>query len=212
MTVTISSLVSSTAANLEDSGFARWTQTELVEYCNRAIEDVCRLKPDAYTVRSTIQLTSGPIQTLPTGGHRLIRATRNMGENGAVPGDAIRHVNLDAKTDFDLAWYADANATQVDDVMYDEANPLEFYVSPPALVYIEIIYAAIPTSVTISDNLPLLDIYRTPILYFMQAFALQSNRSDADFARANAYLGLAFSSLGLQMQNEKLLRLPDRSS
>lgn len=207
MTITITSMVTRAAAEVEDSAFGRWSQNNWVDYFNSAIKEIIRLKPDAYTVRANVLLASGVIQTLPAGWHRLIRPTRNMGETGTTVGNVIRYVQMDSQDGFNEAWFAQSNGTSVDDLFYDERHPLEFFVSPPCPnYYIELIGAAIPSLVTIGSNFPLLDIYETPAIYFAKGFAHQANRADVDFARGQAFMDLAFSSLGLQTGSEAKIK------
>ena len=204
MTITITSMVTRAAVEVEDSAYGRWTQLNWVDYFNSAIKEICRLKFDAYTKRANVVLASGVIQALPSDGHRLIRPTRNMGADGVTVGNAVRFVELDPQNSFSETWYSQTNGTSVDDVFYDSRHPLEFFVSPPASTYyLEIIYAAIPAVVVIGSNFPLIDIYETPAIYFAKGFAHQANRADVDFNRANAFMELAFSSLGLQKGSEK---------
>lgn len=207
MTITIQSMVTRAAKELEDSGYGRTLESDWVNYFNSAIKQICTLKSDAYTVRGNVQLVSGVIQSLPTGGTRLIRPTRNMGIAGNVAGNSVRFVVLDAQNSFNESWYSQTNSDAVEDVFYDERHPLEFFVSPPAPnYYLEIIYAATPAVVTISSNFPLIDIYETPAIYFAKGFAHQANRADVDFNRGNAFMDLGFSSLGLQKGSEMELK------
>lgn len=199
MTITILEVVDAAANELEDPDYERFSYADWVKYCNRAIEDVCRFKPDAYTTRVNVQLEPGTVQSLPSNAMQLIRPTRNMGEAGTIAGRGIRMMALDAQNGFNPDWHSDAVGTEVDDVFYDPTHPLEFWVSPAVPYnYIELICAAIPTAVTISSNLPVRDIYRNPVLYFMLGHALHGNRADTDFARGQAYLDLAYSALGIQ--------------
>jgi len=204
MTIAITDMVDRAARELEDSAFGRWSQSNWVDYINSAIKEVCRLKPDAYTVRENVQLANGNIQSLPTDAYRLIRPTRNMGLDGIEAGNVVHFVKLDPQNSFDDTWYTQEDGTAVDDVLYDEQHPLEFWVSPPApSYYIEIICSKIPSVVTISSNLPLIDFYETPVIYFAKGFAHQANRNDVDFSRSQAYMDLGFSSLGIQKSNER---------
>lgn len=204
MAILISSLVTRASGELEDANFDRWSQDDWINYFNSAIKEICRLKMDAYTVRSVVQLASGTIQSLPEGAYSLIRPTRNMGVDGNTVGSGVRYVMLDSQNSFDESWYTQTDETEVTDVFYDIRHPREFFISPPASgYYLEIIYATTPDAVTILSNFPLLDIYETPAIHFAKAFAHMANRSDVDFGRAQAYLDLGYSSLGIQKGNER---------
>lgn len=200
---TIQSLVDAVETNLEDESNDRWSEPDHVGYCNRAIEAVCRWKFNAYTVRENIQLAAGAVQSLPAKRTMLVRAVRNMGATGNASGSAIRTVNLDSLNDFDADWHNADNGTSVDDVLYDKDHPLEFWVYPPAAnYYIEVITAGIPAEVVIGGTLPILDIYRTPVIYLMTGYAHQANRADADFEKGKAYIQMAMTELGIQTQGE----------
>lgn len=204
MTITIQSLVDNAAGEVEDFDMERWSYVDWVKYANLAFADVCRFKPDAYTVRGNVKLVAGSVQSLPADGSQLIMPMRNMGANGILPGGGIRFVSLESSTDFDVDWHTADDSTSVDDIMYDPTNPLEFWVSPPAPnYYVELIYSALPTAVTLSDNMPVRDIYESSVKYFMLSHALHSNRADADFTRGQAYYSLALSTLGVQLTGEQ---------
>jgi hypothetical protein len=198
-TYSIQSIVDSVETILEDESNERWSEDQLVEYCNRGMEKICTIRPDAYTVRENVTLVAGTAQTLPVRRHRLIRPIRNMGASGTKPGTAIRFVSFDMLNDFAPDWHTVDNAKAVDDVLYDANHPLEFWVSPPATGFlIELLMAAIPDVVEINDRLPILDIYRTPLIYLMCGYAHQANRNDVDMAKGREYIGMAMMELGAQ--------------
>jgi hypothetical protein len=200
----IQSIIDEVEATLEDEENERYTPDNMLAYYNRAIEAVCRIKPDAYTVRENVTLVSGTVQSLPARRHRLIRPVRNMGGTGDNPGPSIRLVEFDSLNDFNPGWHTEDNSTSVDDVLYDESHPLEFWVSPPAPGnQIELIMAALPDAAEEADGtISILDIYRTPLIYFMVGYAHQSNRSDVDLNRGKEFIGMAMAELGVQMQGE----------
>lgn len=201
--ITIQALVTETAGDLEDPSHDRWAEVDLVNDCNRAIETVCRWKPDAYSVRENIQLATGAVQSLPARRHQLIMPIRNRGATGNVEGNAIQFTAFDTLNGFDTSWLNAENGTSVDDVLYNPRHPEEFWVYPPASgYYIEVLMYGIPDTVTISDTLPLQDIYRTPLVYLMTAYSLQNNRADANFAKAKEYIQMAMVELGVQDKAE----------
>ena len=200
----IQSIVDSVEAILEDESNERWTPDDFVTYCNRGMEKICAIKPDAYTVRENVTLVAGTVQSIPERRHRLIRPIRNMGAAGNKPGSAIRYVTFDMLNDFSPDWHSADNADEVDDVLYDSNHPLEFWVSPPAYgKKIELLMAAIPDAVTIDGTLPILDIYRTPLIYLMCGYAHQANRNDVDINKSKEFIGMAMMELGVQVQGEQ---------
>ena len=197
--ITILSLVEESAKKLEDEDYDRYTPTDLVTFCNMALETVCRIKPNAYSVRENVQLVSGSVQSLPSRRHALIRPVRNMGSTGSAPGAGIRLVDLDTLNDFDIDWHTTDDATAVSDIAYDPMHPLEFWVYPPATnYYVELITAAIPDAVDIDGVLPIPDIYRLPVIELITGYALQANRADASFSRGAGYIQSAMINLGVQ--------------
>ncbi|KKL79463.1 hypothetical protein LCGC14_2014610, partial [marine sediment metagenome] len=82
---------------------------------------------------------------------RLLTVIRNMGSDGATPGDAIDLVERGVKDALDRGWHKADKSKVVDEYVFDDRAPVDFYVSPPTDdttdVYIELSQAIVPATV-----------------------------------------------------------------
>ena len=94
-TLTGANLISRVQDTLQDTTGVRWIEAELLRYINDAQREVVNLKPDATATTANMALVVGTKQSLPTGGLRLIKVTRNMSDasGGASGKRAIRIVD-----------------------------------------------------------------------------------------------------------------------
>ena len=128
MSVTAQSVIQRVVITLQDPTSIRWTVDELVRYFNDGMREIGIYRPDALEITaSAIALVAGANQQLPAGGLKLISIPCNG--NG---GQAIRIVSreiLDAQIP---SWRSLPSSTVVKHYMYDERDPKNFYVYPPA--------------------------------------------------------------------------------
>lgn len=226
MAVTVQSVIDRVQTVLQDTTGVRWPVVdELVLWINDAQREIALLKPDASAVNSTIQLTSGTKQSIPTAGNRLLKAVRNMSSaSGSATGKrAVRLVGrdvLDAQTPdwHDPTVTGDAAHTNVvKHYLYDEANPRNFYVYPGVQgnAYLEIIYSANPAIVAQNGNLSIPDIFANAVLNYVLYMAYMK---DAEFAgnnqRASTHYQLFTASVSGKgqvdaMTNPNMERRPD---
>ena len=82
---------------LQDNTSVRWPEAELIRFINDAQREIVNYRPESSATTSNVQLVTGTKQTLPSGGLRLIKVTRNMSDasGGATGKRAIRLVNVD---------------------------------------------------------------------------------------------------------------------
>lgn len=177
MAVSVQSVIDRVQAVLQDTTGVRWPVTdELVLWVNDAQREIAVLKPDASAVNATITLVDGTKQEIPSAGNRLLRVVRNM--SAATNGDGRRSIRivdreiLDAQTP---SWHDPtvtgdaAHGTVVKHYVYDESNPRNFYVYPgvDGDAYIEIVYSANPSTVALSDNLSIPDLYANAVMNYV---------------------------------------------
>lgn len=141
---------------LFDTAGARWPTAELRRWLNDGQRIIALAKPDATATTQARQLSAGCKQSCPAGTIRLLDVVRNLGSNGTTPGKGIRVCERETLNAYNPAWSTDATSTTVQNFMYDERNPLEFYVYPPVpaspAVYVEIITTALPTDTTTGSS------------------------------------------------------------
>ena len=191
MAVTVQSVVDRVQTVLQDTTGVRWKVTEeLVLWVNDAQREVALLKPDASATNATVTLTAGTKQDIPSGGNRLLRVVRNMSAGSGGTGKrSVRIVSreiLDAQTPdwHDPTVSGDAaHTTIIKHYVYDEANPRNFYVYPGAgdssSSHIEIVYSANPSTVALSGDLSIPDIFANAVLNYVLYMAYMK---DAEFA------------------------------
>jgi hypothetical protein len=192
MAVSVQSVIDRVQTTLQDTTGVRWpVVNELVLWINDAQREIALLKPDASARNTTITLTTGTKQEIPSDGNRLLRAVRNMSAASSGVGKrSVRLVQrevLDAQTPdwHDPTVTGDAAHTNiVKHYVYDEQNPRNFYVYPgiEGDAYLEIIYSANPSTVAQGDNLDIPDIYANAVMNYVLYMAYMK---DADYAGNN---------------------------
>jgi len=206
MSVTVQSVIDRVQSVLQDTTGVRWPVTgELVLWVNDAQREVALLKPDASAVNTTVTLTTGTKQEIPSAGNRLLKVVRNMSAaSGGTGARAVRLVDLAVLDSQSPSWHdptvtGDAAHTNiVKHYAYEESNPRNFYVYPGVSgnSYIELIYSANPATVTLSDNLSIPDIFANAIMNYVLYMAYIK---DAEFAgnqqRASSHFQLFTASV-----------------
>lgn len=213
----VSDIISRVHVLLNDQEGTRWTDSELVSWINDAQKLVAMARPDASVSSSTVTLVSGTRQQIPSGGFRLLDVIRNLGTDGATPGRAIRYVDRDVLDTQNPNWHADAASSTIKHFIYDNRNPMVFYVYPPATAgtKIEAMYSVSPTEIvydgtnsttvaaSLATALSISDIYLEAVVNYVLHRAYSK---DAEFAQnaqlAAGYLQTVYSMLGIKTQKD----------
>ena len=152
--------------------FTRWTQRELVLWLNDGQKAIAKYMPSSSARVDAIRLVAGTKQSIEKitaayvkpgdgsdasdvyGGY-LQSVIRNMGTDGATPGNAIRLVDREVLDVNNPGWHS-VTSTSVAQYMFDPRNPKIFYISPgvPAgtPMWIEASYLANPVEVSASGS------------------------------------------------------------
>jgi len=207
---------------LNDIDATRWVDTELIKWINDAQKLVAMVRPDASVATYVISLIAGTKQRIPDGsvggvgsGFRLLDVIRNVttvtGSTTAnqvvtVAGRSIRIVDREVLDTQDPAWHSGVSSSEIKHYIYDNRNPVVFYVYPPATVgtKIELMYSVAPTdAVDTASTLSVSDIYQDVILNYV---LFRSYSKDAEYASnatlANGYLSVVNSMLGIKTQKD----------
>lgn len=207
-----SDIITPAARTLFDKTNVRWEADELLDYVNDGQLATVLLRPDANSINEVVQLKGGTLQSIPAGGIRLLRVTRNMGADGNTPGRAIRECSRDVLDNSVPDWHYANAALAVQHYIFDNADPKRFYVYPcvqgtegaPANCEIEIIYSAAPARAqTADDVLTLGDQYQPALIDYVlyRAFTKDTNFA-GNIQRANAHLQAFSAALGANMKIE----------
>lgn len=208
-TLTGANLISRIQDILQDTTSIRWPEAELLRYINDAQREVCNLRPESTATTANTALVVGTKQSLPSGGLRLIRVTRNMSSaaGNATGGRAVRLVDVDILNTQEPNWHDPtvsgdaAHTTTVKHYIFDEDNPRSFYVYPGASstsTFLEIVYSAAPTDLAnTSATLHVDDIFANAVIDYV---LFRCYLKDAEYAgnqqRAGTHFQLFSSSLG----------------
>ena len=208
-TLTGANLISRIQDILQDTTSIRWPEAELLRYINDAQREVCNLRPESTATTANMALVVGTKQSLPTGGLRLIKVTRNMSSAaGSATGKrAVRLVDADILNTQEPNWHDPtvsgdaAHTTTVKHYIFDEDDPRSFYVYPGASstsTFLEIVYSAAPTDLTAaSSTISVDDIFANAIIDYV---LFRCYLKDAEYAgnqqRAGTHFQLFSSSLG----------------
>ena len=177
---------------LQDTTSVRWPEAELLRYINDAQREIVNYRPESSATTANIQLVAGTKQSLPSGGLRLIKVTRNMSDTsgGATGKRAIRIVNVDLLNTQEPDWNDPtvsgdaAHGTTVKHYIFDEDDPKNFYVYPGVSgnAYVEIVYSDSPTDLgNTSAVISVDDIYANAIMDYVLFRAYQKDSEYAGF-------------------------------
>jgi hypothetical protein len=206
-TLTGANLIDRIQDTLQDTTSVRWPEAELLRYINDAQREIVNFKPEASATHANVTLVAGTEQSLPSGGLRLIKVTRNMSgaASDATGKRAIRIVDVDILDSQEPDWHDPtvtgdaAHGTTVKHYAFDPDDPKKYYVYPgvSGSVYIEIVYSGSPTDLSAtSDTISIDDIYGNAIIDFV---LYKAYLKDAEYAgnqqRAGTHYQLFTSSI-----------------
>lgn len=227
-TILAKDILDRAATMLGDPTHVVYPWTDKLKWLNDAQREIVLVCPDASTKNEPVQLTAGATkQTIPAAGIKFLKLIRNMGADGAAPGDIIDSV-AEAEMNQRRGWHTATPATSIMHYIEIPNDNRNYYVYPPVHastdVYVEILYSCAPADVVISGLeltdlasstavISLDDIYANAILYFVLArsFGSKLNKGKEDLARAADFESLFNKSLGLKQKGMSLSELKERT-
>lgn len=203
MATTVQSVIDRVQSVLQDTTGVRWPVTgELVLWVNDAQQAIVLLKPDASATSATVTLAEGTRQAIPADGHRLLNVVRNMSAaSGGTGRRAIRLVKQEALDTSAPRWHdpsvtgTAAHGSEIKHFVYDDNDPKVFYVYPGVAEnvdsFVEVVYSAVPATVSISDNLSVGDIYSNAVMNYVLYMAyMKDSEYAANASRAGSHYQL----------------------
>jgi hypothetical protein len=184
-------LVVTAAGALNDPRGEYWDLSELLDYYNLGLKEMVKYVPDQFKVVSDVALVAGSKQTLPERGVRLVQPLYS----GSQP---VRRVSMTALDAVDPGWRVAAAGTPRE-VAYDAANPLVYWVSPPASAGapLTIEYAREPDDQEMDDVAPVSSVYEAALVDYIMSRAYAK---DAEYAgqggRAAAHYASFLGAVG----------------
>jgi len=184
-----------------------YTRAEGLHYVNDAQRTVTMLRPDAKSGVETVKLVASQTkQTIPSTARRLMGITRNMGADGATPGNAVRGpVPQEDLDSFDPDWHQTA-ATVIQEYVYDERVPDIYYVYPGAhamtQVWAELKLALFPVDLDDeTDVIDLDEIYAPAMLeWVLYRYWSRDEEDNPNWARAARHFKNTFDLLQVKLR------------
>lgn len=205
-------LINKCSVTLKDPEFVRWTKDELLSYLDEAQREIART-PGANVKTVMHSLVEGTKQAMPDDAYAMLTITRNWSEcdNPTLPVRITTRALLDS---FNPFWHMDPCTAVVENYVYDDRTPREFFVYPPNDGYgtVELMYCAIPEKLTsITDSLELREEFEVPLMMYTlyRAYTKDSDYS-AGLQLASSFYTSYMSSLQAVMQ-QKGMATPNAS-
>lgn len=211
-TILASEIIAEAAEILHDESNVRHKATTMLRWLNAGQRDLVIMKPAANTKNIVVPLSAGTKQSLPVGGLLLLDMTRNMGANGSTPGRVPRFIERALIDRENRNWHRDAPNAEVLHYVYDDKDPLNYYVYPaqPATGrgQVELIYSAAPAKILLSTQaIGLDDIYANALVVYLLSRAYEKTPNGMDKS-ASYFTRFATIILGKDAVDDKVKASP----
>lgn len=179
----------------------RYSDTMLLGYVNQVLKRTVVLRPDLFGEVGEITVTADtPIQSLPTGAHRLIDLFQ------VKNGDALVETDRETMSRNHPGWMSEASGTPVN-FMRHPRNPTQFFLYPKPANGTVLIgeYAKTPDDVLISD-----DILQPPNSFFgalvdgVMFLTTSIDDEHINSGRTKVFLDSYTQQLGVSLENRAL--------
>lgn len=191
----------------------RWSDEELIDYINAGTRAIIGLVPEAYTIETVVTISNSIArQSLPSGGIKFIRVSRNYADDGTTPQGTITYCEKDVLDRLDPDWEYDTSikadgASFFEHFCHDEKEKDVYYLYPPqnaADKKVAVVHTAIPTAMTdLSQTWPLADEYLNGEIMYVtfRALTKEAQQTLPSAYRQELYNNF-LGALGLQRQSE----------
>lgn len=200
-----SEIISRAQIVLNDNGGTRWTDAELLKWISDGQRVIALVRPDSCSVNTAVTLAAGTKQTIPTDGLRLLDIVRNLTSAGA-PDRSVRMVDRETLDAQDYNWHVRPATGKVTNFVYDNRDPVHYYVYPQATssMKLEILYSKTPAELTATtDALGIPEIYAEPLFNYV---LFRAYSKDAEYAAnaglAQGYLQVCTTLLGIKTSKD----------
>lgn len=191
---------------LNDVAKVVWSDADLLSYLNDATLAIVGVRPDANSVIANVALTAGSLQTIPSGGRRLLDVMRNVTGGGSI--QRTERALIDT---LNPDWHS-IESTTIRAYVYDDRTPKYFWVFPAVTSgqtpSVEMIYSAHPTVITdvATDDFPLDDSYAPAAVEWILYRAWSSDdESSPNYQRAQAKYQSFLNLLGTKTQTDTMM-------
>lgn len=215
------SLLKTAGDQLLDAKYTRWTLTELAGHLNDGLREITVQKPTATAQNIVVSLQRGTLQKLPDNYQQFLRAVRNVtvGDDDLRIGGPIITTAQRAILDAQNPYWHDEHAVParqfVRHFIFDETDPMTFYVYPPndGTGTIEAVVSKIPDKVEATGNpeelasydvvVDIKETYANALLdYVLYRAHAKDSQNAGNAQRAALHYQQFANSLGIRMTNE----------
>lgn len=211
---------------LNDEDHVRWPLPEMADWINEGVRAIVLAKPSASSGSIIVDLVEGTLQKVPSTGsptplmlQRIVRNVRGNAENPRIGGRIVTSVARDVLDAQDPYWH-DKQRTpfrkEVRHSVYDEANPLEFYVYPgnDGSGFVEAIVSTLPQKLTPAvgqdentlaawpGSVGLPEPYSVPLLEYVLHRCQAKDDTGGNAGRALAHYQAFASAIGIKINVE----------
>ncbi len=160
MSFTVSEVVVDVRELIQDSSLPyRYDDAFIVRKVNQIVRRAAILRPDLFTEITTISCVAGSMQSPPSDSIRIMDVLTN------TAGVAVKEVNQEVLDLMFPSWESLTPGPATNWMRYPR-SPNRFYVYPAATVgdSLEIVYAKCPATLSLSDVVPIQDVYMPVIV------------------------------------------------
>ena len=165
---------------LKDTVSTRYrnTDAELLGWVNDALGAAVQARPDLFNALSTHTCTAGSEQSVS-----FSRCVQVQEVTRIVGGNAVLQTDRNALDAFRPGWYLDSEAAAVNWMDHPE-SPVKFYLYPPAPAgqQVQVRFVQAPSSLSLTDTVPISDNYQTALVNFVVGMA---ESKDDEFINSN---------------------------
>jgi hypothetical protein len=192
-----------------DEGGIQWRDSELIDWFNEGCSETARIRPEAHSKTETLPMVAGALQSIPTGGTKLLEAVCNMPND--AEGRVVLRVDRSKLDAENRNWMADPKTDTVYRYCPSVTDPRTFYVYPPsdgtAEAKLRIVYGTPPAALangtageiaaSLAASFPLPTQYAAPVANYIlyRAFSKLTESAEMQNKAAN-YLAIFEQQLG----------------
>lgn len=193
---------------MQDVSGVSYETTQGLDWINKGQRAIVNLRRDAGSTTATWQLTAGAKQTLAAAYIQILGDMRNMGTDGATPGNAVFRVDRADMDAIDRDWGADANqAAAIDEYAFDIDNQTVWYASPPSdgTGYVEASVVSVPADIVDEENnIGIPDQFEMALINFVcWAWLGRDDEKSPNYTRAQGHWGSFLNLLGISNESKR---------
>lgn len=199
MPLIASTITNEAALQLVDLDHVTWPEADLLGYLNEGLRATSLVKPDLVTKQEAITLAAGVLQNLPADGIALIAIPRNAVGTQRV----VTEVDQQLLAEVQRFWPAGTQETIVEHYTVNPTAPRQFDVYPPndGTGQVIALYGVVPPTLTsVSDTVPVLEIYQQPLVQYVVSRAYAKNTKRQDLTKEAAAMQNWARAIGAKSQ------------